>query len=106
MSALVDELDLGIDPQSEVKKLQDLVKKLELQNQVLRSKQKNDISTPIRKQDLNVNTDNNHRLSPSSRIFDSNRASTSLDEVELLDLESSISEEEEESWLVFKSSQS
>lgn len=36
----MDESDITVDPQAEVRKLQDLVKKLERQNEVLRGKQK------------------------------------------------------------------
>ena len=42
MDTVVDAIDNGVDPEAEVRKLQDLVKKLERQNQILRSKQNRD----------------------------------------------------------------
>ena len=46
MDTVVDDIDNGIDPEAEVRKLQDLVKKLERQNQILRSKQNRDPVIP------------------------------------------------------------
>ena len=111
MSTLIeDSCANNIDPEAEVKKLKDLVKKLEVQNQQLRNKQ-ND-----REKQPNVNlsvarstpkSDLKNPSSPGVNVTDLGLENhltggvqdvSSLDDVELLDVTCSVSDEEEDSW--------
>lgn len=104
MDAAVDELDNGIDPEVEVRKLQDLVKKLERQNQILRSKQNRDPNTVIAKpgtedSDVNLSKQNRTCVNDTDNIKDSLRKVT-LEEVDLVDLDTVALDEDEETWYV------
>ncbi|XP_060570949.1 SLAIN motif-containing protein 2-like isoform X2 [Ruditapes philippinarum] len=107
MTTIIDINEGGIDPQVEVQKLQDLVKKLETQNEVLRRKQKLSTSN-----DSNIieNNDNdvlkpalNNSVFYKSRKHSEKRdisliGSENLEGVELIDVSASIPEDED-SWL-------
>ena len=110
MSAVVDDLESGIDPEGEVKKLQDLVKKLERQNQILRSKQNqrdDESNVIISAQTDNVDKDFDEKLPKTSwntptdsEILKDGVKNLSLDDIELLDVENALSDDEEDSWYV------
>ena len=110
MSALIDESNNTIDPESEVKKLQDLVKKLETQNQLLRNKQNdrekqnNENINVVKstKQDGDILdhrfTSANLQTSPGLGKLNDGLIGMSLEEVDLIDVETTTSDEEEDSW--------
>ena len=103
MTTMIEESNILIEPEEEVRKLQELVKKLERQNQILRSKQdqnKPDVESNI----ISVKSDSDEQLKKrwltktdtfSSNIND-NSNDTSLDDVELLDLNTGRQQEQEE----------
>ncbi|XP_052228213.1 SLAIN motif-containing protein 2-like isoform X3 [Dreissena polymorpha] len=106
MTSILEIGEGGIDPQAEVRKLQDLVKKLETQNEVLRQKQK--LAT---KSDTNVIENDGEVLKPTvnNSVFYNSRKhsdkrdvsinkSESLETVELIDLSNS-DNDAEDSWL-------
>ena len=98
MSALTEETNILIDPETEVKKLQDLVKKLELQNELLRSTQNNHIDLPKDRENLeNIPTYGREKTADTDKIKPSNK-DVSLEEVDLLELDRGVSSEEEDSW--------
>ncbi|WAQ98184.1 SLAI2-like protein [Mya arenaria] len=106
MTSIMEIGEGGIDPQTEVRKLQDLVKKLETQNEVLRSKQK--LSTSDN--DSNIIETGNEVLKPAvnNSVFYNNRKHSekrdiakkteSLESVELIDVNSP-SHEDDDNWL-------
>lgn len=101
----MDTSDSLIDPEAEVRKLQDLVKKLEHQNELLRSKQKLQLD-PLQ----NGDTDRSDRLIknvnnnlPDARVEGKNNgqripSTCSQDEHEIIDLDSLSLKDEEDSW--------
>ena len=103
----MDSPDDLIDPQNEVRKLQDLVKKLERQNELLRTKQDSILDKPKRPTNQNNNDNigvniNNDINSTHNDIvqFDYNEQK-SIDEFDLDDLEDvdcSLLAPENDSW--------
>ena len=99
MSALIDDSNNLIDPEAEVRKLQDLVKKLERQNQILQNKQNDKAQEDVYSKSENkectktpastVNVDSKQSLKESLQGL-------SLDDVELLDMDETRSETEDE----------
>ena len=118
--------NIDIDPDAEVKKLQDLVKKLERQNQVLRNKQNSENqqqSVQTQKNVSSINKTPENHVIPTKGIenCDDNYVKKSrtsaiteptdnkkdhvnnitLESIDLVDLGNQSQEEEEENWLVF-----
>ena len=106
---MIEESNILIEPEEEVRKLQELVKKLERQNQILRSKQdqnKPDVKSNV----ISVKNDSvsdeqlKKRWLTKTETFSSNTNDnsndTSLDDVELLDLNTAgrQQEKEEDCW--------
>ena len=107
MSAIVDENNSSIDPAAEVKKLQDLVKKLEQQNRVLRNKQNRNHNSE-KDQDGNVLKSDNfdtsriplqsQKINGDQNNMKDRSANVTLDDFELLDIDNLGLEEEEDNW--------
>lgn len=104
MTSILEIGDGVIDPHAEVKKLQDLVKKLETQNEVLRRKQK----LSSNENEANIENDSSV-LKPAinNSVFYNTRKHSekrdianfpdALDTVDLIDVDTSVGEEED-SW--------
>ena len=92
----------AIDPEAEVKKLQDLVKKLEQQNQILRSKQNqrdNNSVISTKSEDINTNFTRTSRTDKDGT--DNLKASLgnlTLEDIEILDIEDVVKEDEDDNW--------
>lgn len=97
----MDESDLTVDPQAEVRKLQDLVKKLERQNEVLRGKQKLQLETlqngEIEKK-LGTNHNNNISEGLNHCRLKEEPSEITLDDVNVLDVDQLSVRDEEDSW--------
>lgn len=105
MSAIIEENKTQLDPGDEVRRLQDLVQKLEHQNQMLRTKQNQTSSIPQRETNDNVITfrtekdyDDNVIGPPRTNLDQDNMkiSNSTLDDLDIIDL-GNISEDEE-SW--------
>ena len=96
----MEDNNTGIDPEAEVKKLQDLVKKLEQQNQILRNKQ-NEVKTGsvISKEKIAENGDVRIKTTFKNTQGNDNDYvnNISLDEVALVDVDN-VTCEEEDNW--------
>ncbi|KAK3100054.1 hypothetical protein FSP39_013965 [Pinctada imbricata] len=98
----MDPSDTIIDPQAEVKKLQDLVKKLEKQNEVLRGRQKLQLETlqngEVEQGKLSTIRNNNISTSDINEKI-KKKSISSLDDIDILDVENLSVKEDEDSWL-------
>lgn len=98
----MDESDITVDPQAEVRKLQDLVKKLERQNEVLRGKQKLQLEALQNGEiEKKLGTNHNNNISEGlnhCRLKDETSEIT-LDDVNVLDVDQLSVRDEEDSWL-------
>ncbi|KAJ8297406.1 hypothetical protein KUTeg_023937 [Tegillarca granosa] len=99
---IMDESDITVDPQAEVRKLQDLVKKLERQNEVLRGKQKLQLEALQNGEiEKKLGTNHNNNISEGlnhCRLKDETSEIT-LDDVNVLDVDQLSVRDEEDSWL-------
>ncbi|XP_067663407.1 SLAIN motif-containing protein 2-like isoform X1 [Haliotis asinina] len=99
----MDSTDTMIDPQAEVKKLQDLVKKLELQNEVLRNKQKLPLDNSLQNGDVPTDKvsihNNNISHNDLERTQRKCRSSSGESEDDIIDVDILSLREEEDTWL-------
>ncbi|XP_046575789.1 SLAIN motif-containing protein 2-like [Haliotis rubra] len=99
----MDSTDTMIDPQAEVKKLQDLVKKLELQNEVLRNKQKLPLDNSLQNGDVPTDKVSIHNNNISNNDLERTqrkcRSSSGESEDDIIDVDILSLREEEDTWL-------
>ncbi len=99
----MDDTNNTIDPEAEVKKLQDLVKKLEQQNQVLRSKQNsrdNNSLISTKCDDINTNFTTKHNRTEKSDTDNNLKTRVghiTLEDIALLDVDGDV-QEEDDNW--------
>ena len=101
----MEDIDNGIDPEAEVRKLQDLVKKLERQNQILRSKQNRDpvigSKAEVESGDLSKHSRTSGQNGGPHKDTDNIKEGLkkfTLEEVELVDVDKVTAEDDEETW--------
>ena len=100
MSVITDNSNNIIDPEAEVRKLQDLVKKLEQQNQLLRNKQnereKDDVfSSKTETLDTHFIPKSAPRIDNGVHQDDSSTKDISFEDIALVELNDSCEEEDE-----------
>ena len=105
---MISDTSTSIDPEAEVRKLQDLVRKLERQNQLLRNNQnEKDSEANVISQKVKLNSEavqnKDKNISRTSNrpnvIVNSDRNSMTSDELDILDLvKSEPSDDQEDSW--------
>ena len=102
MNTIKDDTNTIVDPESEVKKLQDLVKKLEQQNQLLRNKQNDTKKTGCVISTQKITENGDVRLkSKFKRATDNERDSMkdcSLEEVALVDVDHGMFDDDDDNW--------
>lgn len=92
----MDSAETLIDPHSEVKKLQELVKKLEKQNELLRTKQK----LPLQNGEVDkvLSNHNNNFTTTNSENANKEENGVPLEESDLIDISAVSLADEEDSW--------
>ena len=100
MSVITDDSNNIIDPEAEVRKLQDLVKKLEQQNQLLRNKQnereKDDVFSRTETLDTDFITTPPSKNGPDPAVLKESLKNLTLDDVALVEVDGET--QEEDSW--------
>ncbi|XP_061189381.1 SLAIN motif-containing protein 2-like isoform X3 [Saccostrea echinata] len=98
----MDATDNIIDPHAEVRKLQDLVKKLEKQNEFLRGRQKIQLESLQNGETEpgKLTTNHNNNLPDSNdKTWSKNTGGGSLDDIDVLDVDGLSIRDDEDSWL-------
>ena len=103
MSAITEDTNTAVDPEAEVKKLQDLVKKLEQQNQILRNKNQNQVDinktvTQTEKITENGDVKLKTKLKGSNDNEKDLTKDYSLEEIALVDVDHGMFEDEDDNW--------
>lgn len=119
MSTAIDEITADVDPENEVRKLQDLVKHLEHQNKILRSKTEPLISDrdgdgtfaqPKAEQEQKTDTSKNVNSKVESLVlhddivrtkeyqYSNKKETRSLNDIDDIDLDGTLKDESEASW--------
>lgn len=98
----MDATDTIIDPHAEVKKLQDLVKKLEKQNEFLRGRQKIQLESLQNGETEpgKLTTNHNNNLPDNNdKTWSKNTGGGSLEDIDVLDVDGLSIRDDEDSWL-------
>ena len=102
MSTIRDDTNQAVDPEAEVKKLQDLVKKLEQQNQILRNKNQNRVEINKTGYTEKITENGDVRLKTKLKGANDNEKDSvqdySFEEVALVDVDHGMFEDEDDNW--------